>query len=140
MHGYEMMKALQERSGGMYTPSAGSVYPTLQLLEDRGFVTSSDAEGKKVYAITEAGRSFLQEGRPEEGSDRGRHGFWGGPHEDWAPVAALMHELRTLGPLLSRALQRARREPEARRQLRELIGRVRGDLAKIAGDADEFDM
>lgn len=140
MHGYEMMKALQERSGGVYTPSAGSVYPTLQLLEDRGFVTSSDVEGKKVYSITETGRSFHQAGRPEEGSDRGRHGFWGVPHEDWAPVAALLHELRALGPLVGRAVQQARHEPETRRQLRDLIARVRTELSKIVGESDKFDM
>ncbi|HYT41665.1 MAG TPA: PadR family transcriptional regulator, partial [Methylomirabilota bacterium] len=52
MHGYEMMKALEERSGGFYVASAGSIYPTLQMLEDRGLITSNQAEGKKVYSIT----------------------------------------------------------------------------------------
>ena len=47
MHGYEMIKALEERSGGFYAPSAGSIYPTLQLLEDRSFVTVNETEGKK---------------------------------------------------------------------------------------------
>ena len=58
MHGYEMMKALEEKSGGFYSPSAGSIYPTLQMLEDRGFVTSNDVEGKKVYTITDEGRAL----------------------------------------------------------------------------------
>src|SRR6266852_3133281 len=52
MHGYEMMKALEEKSGGFYRPSPGSVYPTLQMLEDGGLVTSNEVEGKKVYSIT----------------------------------------------------------------------------------------
>src|SRR5215217_4766175 len=65
MHGYEMMKELQERSGGMYTASAGSVYPTLQMLEDRDFVTVSETDGKKVYTITDAGRTFLAENQAE---------------------------------------------------------------------------
>src|SRR5207237_10477792 len=46
MHGYEMMKALEERSGGFYVPSPGSIYPTLQMLEDRGLVSANEVEGK----------------------------------------------------------------------------------------------
>jgi len=60
-HGYDVIRALEERFQGFYSPSPGSVYPTLQLLEDRGLVTSSEAEGKRVYTITDDGRSFLQE-------------------------------------------------------------------------------
>ncbi|WP_051250365.1 PadR family transcriptional regulator [Paenibacillus harenae] len=60
MHGYQMMKALEERSGGLYVPSAGSIYPTLQMLEERGFVTAQEEDGgKKVYSITGQGRSAL---------------------------------------------------------------------------------
>ncbi len=61
MHGYEMMKSLEEKSGGFYTPSPGSIYPTLQMLEDRGFVTVQEADGKKIYSITDAGRALLTE-------------------------------------------------------------------------------
>ena len=56
MHGYQIMQRLQERSGGFWQPSAGSVYPTLQLLEDQGLVTSEDIEGRRVYTLTEKGR------------------------------------------------------------------------------------
>jgi DNA-binding PadR family transcriptional regulator len=59
MHGYEVMRALEEESGGWYKASAGSVYPTLQMLEDQGFVTATPEDGKKVYAITEEGRKHL---------------------------------------------------------------------------------
>src|SRR5215813_8533950 len=62
-HGYEIMKALEERLGGWYTPSAGTVYPTLQLLEDMGHVRVEEREGKKVYHITPAGEAFLEEHR-----------------------------------------------------------------------------
>lgn len=63
-HGYEVIKALEERSGGAYAPSAGAVYPTLTLLEEMGFATAATEEGgKKVYTITEAGRVFLDENR-----------------------------------------------------------------------------
>ncbi len=55
-HGYEVMRTLEERSAGRWRPSPGSVYPTLQLLEDEGLVRSQDVEGRKVYELTDAGR------------------------------------------------------------------------------------
>jgi len=57
MHGYEIMQELQERSGGAWRPSPGSVYPTLQLLEDQGLVKGEDAEGKRVFALTDEGKA-----------------------------------------------------------------------------------
>ncbi|MBI4408475.1 MAG: PadR family transcriptional regulator [Gemmatimonadetes bacterium] len=63
MHGYEVMRALEEESGGWYRASAGSVYPTLQMLEDQGYVVAKEEEGKKVYSITDAGREYLHENR-----------------------------------------------------------------------------
>jgi len=60
-HGYEIIRDLEERSSGFYVPSAGMVYPTLQLLEDLGYVTSAQRDGKKVYSITEDGKKFLKE-------------------------------------------------------------------------------
>jgi len=62
-HGYEIIKALEEKLGGWYTPSAGTVYPTLQLLEDQGLVRIVEAEGKKVYHVTPEGERFLEEHR-----------------------------------------------------------------------------
>ena len=63
MHGYEVMKALEEQTRGCYKPSPGTVYPTLQWLEDEGLVEAEDREGKKVYAINDAGRQFLEENK-----------------------------------------------------------------------------
>jgi DNA-binding PadR family transcriptional regulator len=61
-HGYEIIKALEERFGGTYAPSPGVVYPTLQLLEDLGYARIMPGpEGKKTYEITEAGRAYLAE-------------------------------------------------------------------------------
>lgn len=63
-HGYEIIKALEERFNGAYAPSPGVVYPTLQLLEDLGYARIvPGGEGKKVYEITEAGRAHLAENR-----------------------------------------------------------------------------
>jgi DNA-binding PadR family transcriptional regulator len=60
-HGYEIIRALEERFHGLYSPSAGTIYPRLQRLEEIGLVTSIEQDGKKIYAITEEGLSFLSE-------------------------------------------------------------------------------
>jgi DNA-binding PadR family transcriptional regulator len=62
-HGYEVIKELEERIGGWYSPSPGTVYPTLQLLEDQGFVRVVETEGKKTYHITPEGEAFLEQHR-----------------------------------------------------------------------------
>ena len=62
-HGYEVMKELEDQLHGCYSPSPGTVYPTLQWLEDEGLVVAKDVNGKKVYEITDAGRRFLDEHR-----------------------------------------------------------------------------
>jgi DNA-binding PadR family transcriptional regulator len=62
-HGYEIIKALEQETGGWYTASAGTVYPTLQLLEDQGHVRIVETGGKKVYHITPEGEAFLEEHR-----------------------------------------------------------------------------
>lgn len=63
-HGYEIIKELEERFGGSYAPSAGTVYPTLALLEDMGYASVTLEEGgKKVYSITPEGAKYLEENR-----------------------------------------------------------------------------
>ena len=56
MHGYEMIQELEERSDGMWRPSAGSIYPTLQLLEDEGLIVGEEHDGKRRFTLTDAGR------------------------------------------------------------------------------------
>ncbi|MCU1478685.1 MAG: PadR family transcriptional regulator [Subtercola sp.] len=56
MHGYQIIREIEERSGGSWKPSAGSVYPTLQLLADEGLISAEEANGRKIYALTDAGR------------------------------------------------------------------------------------
>ena len=76
-HGYEVIQALEEKSGGAWRPSPGSVYPTLQLLEDEGLACSSEREGKRVYELTEAGLEEAKQrieaagGPPWADSERG---------------------------------------------------------------------
>jgi DNA-binding PadR family transcriptional regulator len=58
MHGYQIIQVVSERSGGAWTPSPGSVYPTLQQLEDEGLIEPAESEtGRRVFALTEAGRA-----------------------------------------------------------------------------------
>jgi DNA-binding PadR family transcriptional regulator len=59
-HGYQVIQDLTERTGGMWRPSPGSVYPTLQQLEDEGLVRSSESDGRRVYELTDAGRAEVQ--------------------------------------------------------------------------------
>lgn len=61
MHGYQIIREIEERSGGSWKPSAGSVYPTLQLLADEGLVTAEESNGRKTYVMTEAGRAVAAE-------------------------------------------------------------------------------
>jgi len=57
MHGYEMIQELEARTGGVWRPSPGSVYPTLQLLEDEGLIAGEEGEGRRRFTLTDAGRA-----------------------------------------------------------------------------------
>jgi len=61
MHGYQIINEIAERSGGTWKPSAGSVYPTLQLLADEGLIEAQEQNGRKTYSLTEAGRAVTVE-------------------------------------------------------------------------------
>ena len=78
MHGYQIIQELSARSGGAWSPSAGSVYPTLQLLADEGLIVAEESAGKKVFSLTEAGTAAVAEtaGQPapwEEVAQGGLH-------------------------------------------------------------------
>jgi DNA-binding PadR family transcriptional regulator len=60
MHGYQIMQELSERTNGAWKPSAGSIYPNLQQLEDEDLIVASDVSGKKVFELTEAGREEIE--------------------------------------------------------------------------------
>jgi DNA-binding PadR family transcriptional regulator len=79
-HGYEIMRALEESFHGFYTPSAGSVYPTLQMLEDLGYVSVSEHDGKKVYTITEEGKKFIDESQTIIDKIKSQMKDWSAPH------------------------------------------------------------
>jgi len=154
-HGYEMIKELESRAGGFYTPSAGAIYPTLQLLEDRDWVTSQTVEGKKVYTITDAGRQALaahQAQRPERperrgpwswderGHERGHeHGHRHGRGDPWGGVRpemrALFHEGRAVARLMRAAVLASAGDPERLTQLRGIVERARNELQAFVDTA-----
>jgi len=88
-HGYEIIKVLEERTYGQYAPSPGTVYPTLQYLDDLGLVRADAATERRVYHLTDAGRTEIESHREEVNS------FWAnftGP----GASAAYQHEIRFL--------------------------------------------
>jgi DNA-binding PadR family transcriptional regulator len=145
-HGYEMMKELEEKSNGFYVPSAGAIYPTLQLLEDRGWVTNEVSEGKKVYAINDAGRAALEEHRKQDevfGGPRGwgehgphhGHGPFGGPfgRHSMPELRALRQESAEVARLMRAAVMASAGNPERLGALREIVARARNDLNTFLG-------
>ena len=127
-HGYEIIRALEDRFHGFYSPSAGSVYPTLQLLEDMGYVKSSEQDGKKVYTITEEGKTFLAERKETADKIRGRMKDWwkaGGRQE----FAETIHEIRDLGRKIGRNFDRLDSQKMAR--IREIISKTCRDIEKV---------
>jgi DNA-binding PadR family transcriptional regulator len=124
-HGYEITRNLEERSFGFYTPSAGSVYPILQLLQDMGYLTSAEQDGKKVYTITPAGRQFLDEQRETTERIKKRTRSWMGAdsREYLRDLRQTMIEAHGLGHLIREA--GVRKNPEK-------IARIRAILEKAA--------
>jgi DNA-binding PadR family transcriptional regulator len=131
MHGYEMIKALEEKSGGFYSPSPGSIYPTLQMLEDGGLVTANEVEGKKVYSITDAGRALLDE------RQRNQEGIGGPPWKGWhahgrpgprPEMLALRSEVAETARLFAIAGRMSLQDPEKVARLRSIIERTRNEL------------
>jgi len=66
-YGYQLIKTMEARLGGGYTPSAGVVYPTLTMLEEEGLIAATEASGKKVYSVTEEGLKYLEENKERVG-------------------------------------------------------------------------
>jgi hypothetical protein len=73
LHGYQLIHEIEERSGGVWKPSPGSVYPTLQLLADEGLISAEESNGRKTYSLTEEGRaaSVAATGRPAPWDSQG---------------------------------------------------------------------
>lgn len=140
-YGYELIRALEERFHGFYSPSPGTVYPTLQWLQDLGYVTVADQEGRKMYTITDEGRRFLAARGPkvEEVWER-MSGFWGGPwggfdHREFREeMREFGREMRDMGRDLRQDMRWA--SPEKLRRVREVVARAAREIDAILHEAE----
>lgn len=122
MHGYEMIQEIAERSGGAWKPSPGSVYPTLQLLEDEGLISSASEGGKKLFTLTEAGRTEAEAGPDAPWEEAGRGIDW-----------EAMNEIRKAGAGLVDAFRQvwATGTPEQRDKALGVVNEARKKLYQI---------
>jgi DNA-binding PadR family transcriptional regulator len=126
-HGYDIIRALEERMRGRYRPSPGSVYPTLQMLEDLGYVSSTQQDGKKIYTITDEGRRYLSEQQPTVDDIRSRiTAGWDAAQRP--EVSDLMHEVQQLARALFRNGTRSLHEPDRLKKLRDIVARARAEV------------
>ena len=129
-HGYEIIKALEERSNGLYSPSPGAVYPTLQLLEELGYARAVDeGNGRKIYEITDEGRQHLAEHRSaaEDVLDRVSNVAEAGVEA----FGELAGAFGALGRAAFRQASRARGDREAVRRVREIIEQAEREIGKL---------
>jgi DNA-binding PadR family transcriptional regulator len=144
MHGYELMKEMEARSGGMYQASAGTVYPNLQQLEDEGLVRmETGKDGKRVYHITDEGRKALKEQAPGVERIWSRASAWDDWRDAFSPGGT-----EVMGPLMriARAAFRAaaRGDTAQVERVRESLRKTGEQLEKMApagakGAGDEVD-
>ena len=152
-HGYDIIREMEERSGGAYSPSPGVIYPTLQALEDQDLVKSVEQDGKKVYSITEAGLAYLQ-GQQEAHRGQGHHGPGhqgeghhgaGGPGGTGGPGGAaawgswfassggpeLMREMRWMFGDVATGIQRTLGDQEKMKQIRDVLREAKAKIDEI---------
>ena len=117
-HGYQLMKEMKERSGGTYQPSAGSIYPTLQQLEDEGLIDSEREDGRRVYHLTPAGKKELKDDPDLAKRIWERVASW----EQFGNIGVeLMTMFAPLGEPLNKAFKWAVGHPEREDKLRALL-------------------
>ena len=131
-HGYQLMKEMTDRSGGVYRASAGSVYPTLQQLEDEGLVTAEMVSGRRTYTLTDAGRAELVND-PET-----VRRIWerAEKYEGWSnwmgPEAAVVYApLMDLFKAGLRAAARTGGNRESSERIRAILDQARNELEKL---------
>jgi DNA-binding PadR family transcriptional regulator len=131
-HGYEIIKELEERLGGAYAPSPGTVYPTLTMLEDLGYARAMPEEGgRKIYEITDAGRKHLEEHSATvddifERIAKFVEGFFD------TPMADLKHAFASLGRATFYVASRAPNDRERLAKISEILKRAAADIEGVA--------
>jgi DNA-binding PadR family transcriptional regulator len=127
-YGYEIIRDLEERSHGFYTPSPGTVYPTLQMLEEMGYASASERDGKKIYTITKEGKKFLEEQKDSADEVRGHMKRHWNP-EDMGVFAQMMGEF---GEMARTIRHRARRvDQEKMKRIRDIVSRASAEIKAI---------
>ena len=122
---------MEERSGGVYSPSPGVIYPTLQALEDQDYIKSSDVDGKKVYAITDAGLAYLQQNIDQTRARSEAEGDWTGDEARGEKCHHHRHfQRRTTRPLRTALGPRRPRRP-GRTSRRSVGTRRRGRMGRL---------
>lgn len=129
-HGYEIIREIGERSGGLWKPSPGSIYPTLQMLADEGLVVSRDESGKKLFELTDEGRAAAEQqtGTPP----------WEHFTDDVEPVE---HDLRKAGATLAAAVVQVMRAGSENQQARavDVLNEARRSIYSILGEVEDSD-
>lgn len=137
-HGYELMKELESRSGGTYRASAGTIYPTLQQLEDEGLVTSSREDGKRVYRLTEAGEGIVDEEADGVRRIWRRAEAWGDWGSTWDPEAREMwRPAIRLVKAAFRAAARADYDPDELDRINAVLKRAERELRSRDRDSGD---
>jgi DNA-binding PadR family transcriptional regulator len=133
-HGYEIMTAITEKSGGAYKPSPGVIYPTLQMLEESGFTKGSDQDGRKSYAITAAGKDDLEEHREDVAdfyAQSGGDADWESQREDFAELAM---SVAKLFKKLRRAAKHGGLRPTTLKALHKILDETATKIDTLLGD------
>lgn len=128
-HGYELIKELENRRGGFRRLSPGSVYPTLQMLEEGGYLTSEQIDEKRVYTITESGRQLLSDRnqQPEAGNAYGS--FTASKPSE---LIQLRHTLTELNDAVTQIARSGNLEQV--NQVRDLLVQVKREIYKLLAD------
>ncbi len=137
-HGYDIIQELEKKFHGFYSPSPGSVYPILQLLEDQEFVISNHQSGKKVYTITQEGEAFLKE-HAEEIKDMHSRVRPPWEHKHNPQIQDLKEEIRkTAYMVFNHITQGAFRDPEKMKKLHEAFRHFRSEIEAIFSENEQY--
>jgi DNA-binding PadR family transcriptional regulator len=134
-HGYEIISHIEERSGGAYRPSPGVIYPTLQMLEELEHARLDERDGKKVYAITAAGKKDLAEHLEDVADFYERSGE--ASIEDVADdLRDLMKVVGRMMKTIGRSARHGRLTPATMRRLRAVLEEAMESIEDIVGRGD----
>jgi DNA-binding PadR family transcriptional regulator len=130
-HGYEIIRELEAMSHGLYTPSPGAVYPTLQMLEEIGYAEATERDGKKIYTITEEGLKFLDESQ-ESANEVRSHIKHKWSFKNVGKMATMMKEYHALEHLLSQVLRS--QDAEKMQRVRQALSDVYKEIEAIMAE------